>query len=489
MPSIADRIRRMFGPAKAPPDEPVGLPSPSERGAPDPDPSTFNVGNVVRAAGAQGRGAAAVADERRRPVKVPFVVTDGTTGIVRGVDQDLIFVEIAVRTSMHGWEKVRRRHNPEDDDPTFKAGDRVKAIGPIQVLDHEATIPEKSRGTVSGVLGETGPMDVQVMLHFRKEDWWNTTDPGLRTWGMLTVTADPWIEVGGLMTVTARSVSYSRKAPGEAGGDARKRKKLYREMWYLKEGTNVAVNAAFDRDVGKYRELVLAPNARVLDVSEDTLRKHAQCDAQLQGLIDAVQTQAASIERLSAIVDRLLQQQVPGESAYDAIRTEDRLIVLNPKALQEEGAPKRKRWLKASLARTAEDEPTKHVRHWNGLPLHIEWLAGEVRHADGPFPSYVPYDYGFIPDTEAVDGDSIDVIVGDEPDSDYVYLGVQKDPDTGEFVQFKCLLDFEDAASAEAAMRLMWPDSMVGDTIEVYKPDFITTVLPKLNVSAFIEVC
>jgi hypothetical protein len=139
--------------------------------------------------------------------------------------------------------------------------------------------------------------------------------------------------------------------------------------------------------------------------------------------------------------------------------------------------------LNDGLTRTAEDEEAVKQLTWHGLEIAIEHEAGGVRHPEGPHPSFVPYDYGFFIDTTATDGDSVDAIVGGEDDvSGEVYLIVQKDPETGDFTQFKCFLNFPSAADAEAAMRLMWPDFMIGTTVTVPVPEFVELVLPKLDV-------
>lgn len=132
--------------------------------------------------------------------------------------------------------------------------------------------------------------------------------------------------------------------------DSERRKRVYRPTWYIREGSQVAWNAAFD--VAGLREVTLAPGARVLQVGEHMLRTASKTDLDLAKIVEQ---QSATIERLSRIVEQLMAR----NSSYDAIQTEDRLIVLNPKALEEQ--PPRKRWLKADADRVHEPAPEPAV--------------------------------------------------------------------------------------------------------------------------------
>ena len=151
---------------KTPDDQPT-LPSPPERGAPDPQPSAFNVGDVVVAAGANQSGAVAVQDANRRPLKDPIVVPDGIDGVVKGVEEDLIFVAFGVLIDSNNL-------NP----PT---GAKLKV--PKEGLETPAgRLPA---GQPLFVLGQPDPdtLRVRTMLKFRKEDWFNKQAPDRRKWG------------------------------------------------------------------------------------------------------------------------------------------------------------------------------------------------------------------------------------------------------------------------------------------------------------------
>jgi len=116
-----------------------------------------------------------------------------------------------------------------------------------------------------------------------------------------------------------------------------KRRRVFRPTWYVREGSNIAFNASYGTNA---KQIVIRPGAKVLDMSESALRKSASLDHDTEKLVEAVHAQAESIRNLTVMVERLMALNTGG---YDAIQTEDRLIVLNPKAIQE--LPKRQHWL------------------------------------------------------------------------------------------------------------------------------------------------
>lgn len=174
MPSLFDRLRRR----KQEP-EPEGLYSPAERGGQDPDPSQFNVGDTVRAAGTSQAGAVAVADGVRRPLPDTFVVPDGTVGTIKGVDLDNIFVAFPVHVPSEPWRGA----------PEFNPGDRLKSVA--EVPTQYGTIPKNHVAHVLDAPGTDDMMRVQLMLQFPKKDWWNTREPELRRWGQSVLVVDP----------------------------------------------------------------------------------------------------------------------------------------------------------------------------------------------------------------------------------------------------------------------------------------------------------
>lgn len=135
------------------------------------------------------------------------------------------------------------------------------------------------------------------------------------------------------MTASRRRDGPRRRRPDE------KRRRIYREVWYLRDGAHVAHVAAHDTSI--CQAVTLKPGARVINVSNDALRKQASLSPEIERLINVAEQQATAVADLSQLVTRLLGSQP------DAVRTEDRLIVLNRDALESEGPPRR-RWMQAS---------------------------------------------------------------------------------------------------------------------------------------------
>ena len=93
---------------------------------------------------------------------------------------------------------------------------------------------------------------------------------------------------------------------------------------------------------------------------------------------------------------------------------------------------------------------------WRGLPLTIETEAGETRSGKDsngkPWSVKMTHDYGELRGTKGVDGDPVDVFLGPDKDSEFVYVvHVLKSPHFQEFDEDKCFLDFPSEASARKA--------------------------------------
>jgi hypothetical protein len=92
---------------------------------------------------------------------------------------------------------------------------------------------------------------------------------------------------------------------------------------------------------------------------------------------------------------------------------------------------------------------------WQGLPIRIENLKGSRRSGtDASGKSWtrtMASDYGYISRTEAKDGDAVDVYMGDQPDSDTVYVIDQLTPDGRRYDEAKIVLA---APSQQAAEKL-----------------------------------
>jgi hypothetical protein len=150
-------------------------------------------------------------------------------------------------------------------------------------------------------------------------------------------------------TCNIRVVDYGSGSANDSGGgkQRRRRRKFVKQVWYRQPGEKYAVG--YDRAPSDAQPITLKADARVLNISNQALRKYAS--AELEQL---VVTQSEKIDALIALVEKLL-----GKSLYDAIQTDDRLIIINEAALIADATSKpRRRWAAASP--TVELLATRH---------------------------------------------------------------------------------------------------------------------------------
>ena len=117
---------------------------------------------------------------------------------------------------------------------------------------------------------------------------------------------------------------------------------------------------------------------------------------------------------------------------------------------------------------TALDETPVEETSWLGLPIAVEVRGGGVRYPGTSLEREVPPDlqgYGYFPGLEASDGDSLDAVLGPHFNPDWqgtVYLAVQNQKDTQEFLQFKPFIGFDTEDAAKDAFFALWPSEMFG---------------------------
>ncbi|MGE6262808.1 LPD38 domain-containing protein [Aeromonas media] len=89
-----------------------------------------------------------------------------------------------------------------------------------------------------------------------------------------------------------------------------------------------------------------------------------------------------------------------------------------------------------------------------GLDIALENPRGSIRSGtdrDGKaWQSTMVHDYGYIKRTLGADGDHVDAFIGDQPDSEMVYVVDQVDPGTGKFDEHKVMMGFADEQAARA---------------------------------------
>jgi hypothetical protein len=105
--------------------------------------------------------------------------------------------------------------------------------------------------------------------------------------------------------------------------------------------------------------------------------------------------------------------------------------------------------------------------HLHGLNISIENPKGSIRRGiskDGKsWESKLHNHYGYIKRTlSEADGDNVDVFVGDNPESEIVYVVDQVDPDTGKWDEHKAMLSFHSFDDAEQAYLSNYEDGWQG---------------------------
>lgn len=113
-----------------------------------------------------------------------------------------------------------------------------------------------------------------------------------------------------------------------------------------------------------------------------------------------------------------------------------------------------------------------------GLNIAIENPKGSTRSgedADGNrWETSMAHHYGDIKGHKGADGEDIDVFIGDNPQSDRVFVVDQIDPKTGKFDEHKVMVGFDSLEQAEAGYRASYEDGWqgLGQTSEMTEADF-----------------
>ncbi|MFM4938191.1 hypothetical protein [Aeromonas enteropelogenes] len=101
-----------------------------------------------------------------------------------------------------------------------------------------------------------------------------------------------------------------------------------------------------------------------------------------------------------------------------------------------------------------------------GLDITLENTKGSTRTGtdqDGrTWQSTLAHDYGYIKRTSGADGDQVDVFIGDQPDSETVFVVDQIDPRSGAFDEHKVMLGFADEAAARAGYLASYENGWQG---------------------------
>lgn len=105
--------------------------------------------------------------------------------------------------------------------------------------------------------------------------------------------------------------------------------------------------------------------------------------------------------------------------------------------------------------KTNDGFPIEQIIKFQGLNIVIENKKGTTRSgidSDGnAWEIEMKFPYGYVRRTEGVDGDEVDVYVGDNRESDKVFIVHQNVPETGEFDEDKVMLGFDSGEEAKSA--------------------------------------
>lgn len=123
-------------------------------------------------------------------------------------------------------------------------------------------------------------------------------------------------------------------------------------------------------------------------------------------------------------------------------------------------------WRQPTSAQKEAGNYEKYTFPWRGLRIAIENPKGSVRsgvsRTGKKWSTIYKNPYGYIKGTTGVDGDHLDVFVGDRPSSYMVYVIDQVDPGTGEFDEHKCVIGVTTKAEAKALYESNYEEGWQG---------------------------
>jgi len=135
-------------------------------------------------------------------------------------------------------------------------------------------------------------------------------------------------------------------------------------------------------------------------------------------------------EFIETLSDKVQSEGEMGEGMFGAEEGEPNLSpAASPqKVLREVGKEKKEEEpeSKPDKAKAADSDGPGHTVKVHGLTAVIETPKGYSRHGKTPdgksWHQVMPYHYGYLRGIEGADGDSLDVALGDDPSSDWVYV-------------------------------------------------------------------
>lgn len=140
----------------------------------------------------------------------------------------------------------------------------------------------------------------------------------------------------------------------------------------------------------------------------------------------------------------------------------------------------------------SDGKPVRWV-NYKGLDIGIETDKGQKRlwfdrdtGASGV--TVMKFPYGFFKGYKGADGDSLDVFVGPDLETDDVFVVKQVKPRTGLFDEYKVMIGFESQRQAKNAYLMHYNDEKYFDSIKEYKfPEFKNKFLSGKPLSKSLE--
>lgn len=157
-------------------------------------------------------------------------------------------------------------------------------------------------------------------------------------------------------------------------------------------------------------------------------------------------TMASPLELDLIAFFKVLEEQVLS-STFNTDKTPDELISEIDTIFQPETG---------SISVQKEDRPT-HYKIFQGMLIGIENAKGTTRSGTDPdghkWSIRMRWDYGYIWNVSAIDGDSLDCYIGPSEIAKNVYVVSQVDPKTRQFDEYKIMLGFDNEEEAKIAYR------------------------------------
>ena len=149
------------------------------------------------------------------------------------------------------------------------------------------------------------------------------------------------------------------------------------------------------------------------------------------------------------------------ETKRNEIAEAEKRVNINPSESQKDAGNYRKGHVKIHGFDISIEQPKGSVR--SGVDENGKAWRSEMKNT-----------YGYIRGTEGRDRDHIDVFIGDNPNSDIVFVVDQVNPDTGEFDEHKVMLGFDDINKAALAYMSNYEEGWQGfdDITETSVEDF-----------------